>query len=293
MDARASGRRLRAMIELSDVRKSYGTTKALDGLSLSVARGEIFGLLGPNGAGKSTAMHVLVGLLRPDSGTVRVLDGDPPSAPLRARIGIAPQSLALYEELTGTREPASSSRACTASGQRLDAAVDAALEFVRLPDRQRDRVGTYSGGMQRRLNIACAIVHDPSSCCSTSRRSASTRSRAMRSSTTCWRCARAERPCCTRRTTWKRPSGCATASASWTTAGCSRSDTPDGLVHAHGGKPRLLVRRNGSEQHVEARRRARHPQRARARSAARCVPPRARDARAGVPEPDRPLACVD
>src|SRR6187401_1045781 len=89
------------MIELTDVRKSYGAIQALQGLSLSVARGEIFGLLGPNGAGKSTAMHVLVGLLRPDSGRVRVLDGEPTDPAVRARIGIAPQSLALYEQLTG------------------------------------------------------------------------------------------------------------------------------------------------------------------------------------------------
>src|SRR5690349_16328702 len=141
------------MIELEDVRKSYGATRALDGLTLSVARGEIFGLLGPNGAGKSTAMHVLVGLLRPDSGTVRVLDGDPAGPALRARIGIAPQSLALYEELTARENLAFYGRLYGLKGRALDAAVDRALDFVRLTDRQHDRARTYSGGMQRRLNI--------------------------------------------------------------------------------------------------------------------------------------------
>ncbi|HET7842906.1 MAG TPA: ABC transporter ATP-binding protein [Xanthomonadales bacterium] len=238
------------MIELTDVRKSYGGTQALDGLTLSVARGEIFGLLGPNGAGKSTAMHVLVGLLRPDSGTVRVLGGDPSGPALRARIGIAPQSLALYEELTARENLAFYGRLYGLKGRALDEAVDRALDFVRLSDRQHDRARTYSGGMQRRLNIACAIVHapelvlldeptvgvDPQSRNAIFDNVLALRERGTTVLYTTHYMEEAER-LCDRVGIMDRGKLLAV-------------DTTPGLVHAHGGKPRLLVRRNGSERHV-------------------------------------------
>src|SRR5207244_8516007 len=96
---------LRTMIVARELRKSFGTLTAVDGVSFEVGRGETFGLLGPNGAGKTTTINMLVGALRPDSGAVRVLvegteDGDPSVASVRRRIGVAPQALALYEELT-------------------------------------------------------------------------------------------------------------------------------------------------------------------------------------------------
>jgi ABC-2 type transport system ATP-binding protein len=238
------------MIELTDVRKHYGATKALDGLTLSVARGEIFGLLGPNGAGKSTAMHVLVGLLRPDSGTVRVLDGDPASAPLRRRIGIAPQTLALYEELSARENLVFYGRLYGLGGSVLDEAVRNALEFVRLSDRQHDRVGTYSGGMQRRLNIACAIVHspelvlldeptvgvDPQSRNAIFDNVLALRARGTTVLYTTHYMEEAERLC--------------DRVGIMDNGRLLAVDTTPGLVHAHGGKPRLLVRRNGTEQHV-------------------------------------------
>jgi ABC-2 type transport system ATP-binding protein len=149
------------MIRLVDVHHRYGAAVALAGLSLEARPGELLGLLGPNGAGKSTAMHVLSGLLPPDAGAVEV-DGAAPSAPhVRRRIGLAPQALSLYELLTGRENLEFFGRLYGLDGGRLRERVDAALDFVRLADRQHDRVGGYSGGMQRRLNIAAAIVHAP------------------------------------------------------------------------------------------------------------------------------------
>jgi ABC-2 type transport system ATP-binding protein len=238
------------MIELVDVRKSYGAANALAGLSLTVARGEIFGLLGPNGAGKSTAMHLLVGLLRPDSGTVRVLGGDPASAPLRRRIGIAPQALALYEELSARENLVFYARLYGLAGHALDAAVDAALDFVRLSDRQHGRVGTYSGGMQRRLNIACAIVHspelvlldeptvgvDPQSRNAIFDNVLALRARGTTVLYTTHYMEEAERLC--------------DRVGIMDHGRLLAVDTTPALVQAHGGKPRLIVRRNGTEQHV-------------------------------------------
>ena len=149
------------MIRIENVRKQFGSTIALQDLSLQVQAGEIFGLLGPNGAGKSTTMSLLTGLAAPDAGSVRVLGGDPRDAALRARIGLAPQSLALYENLSGRENIEFFARMFGLRGTRLAQRVDVALDFVQLADRQHDRAGTYSGGMQRRLNLAAAIVHEP------------------------------------------------------------------------------------------------------------------------------------
>ena len=148
-------------IWFDNVGKRYGDRQALSGLNLDVRRGEVFGLLGPNGAGKTTTMHIAVGLIAADQGSVRVLGGDPRDASLRQRFGIAPQKLSLYEELTGRENLAFFARSFGLRGAHLKQRVDAALAFVALQDRQQDRVVGYSGGMQRRLNIAAAIVHEP------------------------------------------------------------------------------------------------------------------------------------
>jgi ABC-2 type transport system ATP-binding protein len=153
--------KLADMIRIDSVHKQFGSTVALDGLSLDVRPGEIFGLLGPNGAGKSTTMALLTGLQAPDAGSVSVLGGDPRDASLRARIGLAPQSLALYEHLSGRENLEFFARMFGLRGERLKQRVDAVLDVVQLSDRQRDHAGGYSGGMQRRLNLAAAIVHDP------------------------------------------------------------------------------------------------------------------------------------
>ena len=149
------------MISLHDIRKRYGAARALDGLGLEIGRGEVFGLLGPNGAGKSTTMGVLTGLVTPDSGSVRVLDGAPQDPRIRARVGVAPQALSLYDAFSGRENLEFFAALYGIHGAQRAKRVDLALEFVRLSDRQHDRVAGYSGGMQRRLNIACAIVHEP------------------------------------------------------------------------------------------------------------------------------------
>jgi len=150
------------MLRITDLRKSFGSLVAVDGVTLSVARGEVFGLLGPNGAGKSTTIGMAIGLLAPDSGRVE-LDGagSPRDASTRKHIGVAPQSLALYDELTGEENLLFFGRIQGLSGSMLKSRVNTVLEQVGLSDRRRDRVAGYSGGMKRRLNLAAAIVHDP------------------------------------------------------------------------------------------------------------------------------------
>lgn len=150
------------MIRVDDLRKSFGSLVAVDGVTFDVAAGETFGLLGPNGAGKSTTINMLCGLLQPDAGSITI-DGeaDPTQPTVRAIIGIAPQALSLYEQLSAQENLAFFGRFYGLRGADLRERVDHALAFVELADRRTDRVRTYSGGMKRRLNLACAIVHDP------------------------------------------------------------------------------------------------------------------------------------
>ena len=150
------------MLTLTGLVKRFGTNTAVDGLSLSVGRGEVFGLLGPNGAGKSTTVHMAVGIVTPDAGQVDVGGlGSPIRPAVRRRIGVAPQALSLYELLTADENLRFFGQMYGLSGPALDARATWALEFVGLDDRRRDSVGTYSGGMKRRLNLAAAILHDP------------------------------------------------------------------------------------------------------------------------------------
>jgi ABC-2 type transport system ATP-binding protein len=150
------------VLNLDNVRKSYGKLVAVDGLSLSIRKGELFGLLGPNGAGKSTSVSLAVGLLAPDSGTITIEGyGDPRDARVRQKIGVAPQALALYDNLTGEENLRFFGEVYRLSGARLAERVAWCLEFVGLTDRKGDRVAGYSGGMKRRLNIAAAVIHDP------------------------------------------------------------------------------------------------------------------------------------
>ncbi|MCC6906814.1 MAG: ABC transporter ATP-binding protein [Phycisphaerales bacterium] len=150
------------MIVVEHLSKSFGSLKAVDAVSFEVRRGETFGLLGPNGAGKSTAISIIVGALRGDSGTV-VIDGRDirEGAAVRRLIGIAPQSVALYEVLSAERNLRFFGSLYGLAGDELASRVDGALRFAQLEDRRRDLVRTFSGGMKRRLNMACALVHDP------------------------------------------------------------------------------------------------------------------------------------
>jgi ABC-2 type transport system ATP-binding protein len=150
------------VLTLTDLRKAYGATVAVAGLSLRVEPGEILGLLGPNGAGKSTTVHLALGLLAPDAGTVRVDGlGAPTDPAVRRHLGLAPQAVALYADLSGEENLRFLGRVHGLGGRALQARVDWALDFAALADRRRDRVGAYSGGMQRRLNLAAALLHEP------------------------------------------------------------------------------------------------------------------------------------
>jgi ABC-2 type transport system ATP-binding protein len=150
------------MLTFSNVRKSYGRIVAVDGLSLAIRKGELFGLLGPNGAGKSTSVSLAVGLLAPDSGTITIEGhGNPADPAVRQNIGVAPQALALYDNLTGEENLRFFGEVYGLSGAKLGERVKWCLDFVALTDRKDDRVFGYSGGMKRRLNMAAAVIHDP------------------------------------------------------------------------------------------------------------------------------------
>jgi ABC-2 type transport system ATP-binding protein len=148
------------MLRLRDLAKSFGRVRALDGVSLEVRRGEVFGLLGPNGAGKSTTISIAIGLVRPDSGSAE-LDGlgAPTDPEVRRHLGLAPQTLALYDELTGEENAIFFAKLYGLPNPRRRAAE--VLDLVGLLPRGKDRVRGYSGGMQRRLNLAVALLHDP------------------------------------------------------------------------------------------------------------------------------------
>jgi ABC-2 type transport system ATP-binding protein len=132
----------------------------VEAVSFDLARGETLGLLGPNGAGKSTTLLLLAGVLSPDTGSIELAGGHTGSA-RRARIGFAPQAPAFYRELGVEDNLRFFAGIYGLQGFRLDQRVEWALAWVGLAGRRADRAGTLSGGMQRRLNLACAIVHEP------------------------------------------------------------------------------------------------------------------------------------
>lgn len=151
-----------ACLEVAHVERRFGRLVALADLNLEVRGGETLGLLGPNGAGKTTLLTLLVGADAPDSGRITLDGRDVGRDETRARIGIAPQDVALYGSLTARENLAFAGRLYGLSGRRLRERIDYALGVAALSERADDRVGVFSGGMQRRLNLACAIVHEPS-----------------------------------------------------------------------------------------------------------------------------------
>jgi ABC-2 type transport system ATP-binding protein len=142
--------------------KSFGARVAVDGIGFSVAAGEIYGLLGPNGAGKTTSISMIAGILARDGGVITI-DGIDIDAGPKARVlmGIVPQAITLYLDLTARENLDFWGRMYDLSGAALQRAIDSALEAVSLTGRANDIVGTYSGGMQRRLNLAAGILHRP------------------------------------------------------------------------------------------------------------------------------------
>ena len=148
---------------MDGLRKSYGSLQAVDGVSFRAAKGETIGLLGPNGAGKTTTVSIIAGLIRADAGEVRVngrtirSDMDP----AKRALGLVPQDIGLYEELSPLENLRLFGALYNMTGAPLKRAIDEALSLVGLADRARDKVQNFSGGMKRRLNLAAALLHDP------------------------------------------------------------------------------------------------------------------------------------
>jgi ABC-2 type transport system ATP-binding protein len=150
-------------VEVRDLKKSFGEIQAVDEVDIAVESGEILSLLGPNGAGKSTLISMISGLLAPDSGDAFIkgysITEEPDDA--KAHLGVVPQDIALYPDLSARENLFFWGKMYGLRGAALSSRVDEVLEIVGLAGRQGDRVGKYSGGMQRRLNIGAALLHNP------------------------------------------------------------------------------------------------------------------------------------
>jgi ABC-2 type transport system ATP-binding protein len=151
------------MIDVQELRKQYGDLVAVDGVSFVAEPGQIFGLLGPNGAGKTTTISCISGLLTPTSGRVSVMGHDivRDGTAARRHLGVVPQELALYLDLTAVGNLSYWGAAYGMARDVLQHRVAEVLEMIGLADRARDRVSRFSGGMKRRLNFGCGIVHNP------------------------------------------------------------------------------------------------------------------------------------
>ncbi len=143
--------------------RRFGSRTAVDGVDLRVERGETYGLLGPNGAGKTTTISMVAGILEPDAGSI-VVAGTPMStgpSPAKRLVGLVPQDIALYPDLSARENLRFFGRLQGLRGRHLDRRVHEVLELVGLADRSGDRIDAYSGGMKRRVNIAAGLIHEP------------------------------------------------------------------------------------------------------------------------------------
>jgi ABC-2 type transport system ATP-binding protein len=151
------------MIEVKNLTKTYGGIKAVDDISFSVDSGEILGFLGPNGAGKSTTMNMICNIVKPTLGSVEFMGEDlrKNSRDLMKHIGFIPQDLAIHNKLKAWENVELFTSLYGIKGADLKKAIDESLDYVGLLERRNDYAGKFSGGMKRRLNIACAIGHHP------------------------------------------------------------------------------------------------------------------------------------
>lgn len=151
------------IIKITELTKKYGSNIAVDNITLNVNEGEIFGLLGPNGAGKSTTINSICGLLKINQGEIIINGINMSHSSLEAKkcIGLVPQEIAIFENLTARENIEFFGKLSGLKGSLLKERVDEALEFVGLSDNAKKMPKGYSGGMKRRLNIACAITHHP------------------------------------------------------------------------------------------------------------------------------------
>jgi len=149
------------VIRASGLVKRFKQRTALDGLSLSVKQGELYGLVGPNGAGKTTLIRTLCGLVRPDEGEAHLLGWRVPSFRVQSQLGYMPQDFAVYDDLTVMQTLLFFGRLYDLSRQNTKSRADELLELVQLTDRRDQRVGTLSGGMRRRVSLAVSLIHKP------------------------------------------------------------------------------------------------------------------------------------
>lgn len=150
-------------ISVQGLQKSFGENHAVQGVSFEVEEGEIFSLLGPNGAGKTTTISMLSCLLRPDAGDARIMGHSIRTEDMGVKsvLGVVPQEIALYEDLTARENLGFWGKMYGLRGPALKSRVNEVLEVIGLSDRANDRVGKYSGGMKRRVNIGVALLHKP------------------------------------------------------------------------------------------------------------------------------------
>ena len=151
------------MIEIKNLHKKFGNFTAVDNLTLEAKSGQIFGLLGPNGAGKSTIINCISGLVMATEGTISINGFNVSTQSVKAKqsLGLVPQELALYEDLSAHENLVFWGTAYGLSGAKLETRIQKVLTDVGLESRQKEPVKQFSGGMQRRLNFACAILHEP------------------------------------------------------------------------------------------------------------------------------------
>lgn len=151
------------LVEIKEFEKSYGERKVVDNLCFAIKEGEIIGLLGPNGAGKSTTIKMLTGIESCDGGELffqgKKVERSRDS--IKRELGLVPQDIAVYGDMSAYENVKFFSSLYGFRGKELESRVQEALEFVALWDRRKDRPGKFSGGMKRRLNIACSIAHSP------------------------------------------------------------------------------------------------------------------------------------
>jgi len=151
------------LLAVENLVKQYGDFTAVENVSFSASKGTVFGLLGPNGAGKSTTINCISGLLNPTSGHISVDGADIVKDGKKAKrsLGVVPQELALYEDLPAAENLVYWGKAYGLRGSALEARVQEVLGHIGLADRAKDLPKTFSGGMKRRLNFGCGIVHKP------------------------------------------------------------------------------------------------------------------------------------
>ena len=152
-----------SVLEVDRLSKSFGNIRAVQDVSFCVGEGEIYGLLGPNGAGKTTLLSIIAGLLRPETGRASVGAIDVWSEPIKAKksLGVVPQEIALYEELTGRENLEFWGQIAGLSRKEAKSRAADVLKSLALEGRAKDPVKAYSGGMKRRINIGCALLHRP------------------------------------------------------------------------------------------------------------------------------------